>query len=69
MIGGASLFVWPSLIGTEKPSQSRPLLLHAIAERVRHARQTAIQIASMHARSVPAAEALQGRRQVPSWPG
>ena len=38
---------------------SRPLLLHAIAERVRHARQTTIQIASMHARSVPAAEALR----------
>ena len=38
---------------------SRPLLLHAIAERVRHARQTTIRIASMHARSVPAAEALR----------
>ena len=38
---------------------SRPLLLHAIAERVRHARQTTIQIASMHARSLPAAEALR----------
>ena len=38
---------------------SRPLLLHAIAERVRHARQTTIKIASMHARSVPAAEALR----------
>src|ERR1700677_167652 len=38
---------------------SRPLLLHAIAERVRHARQTTIRIASMHARSAPAAEALR----------
>jgi hypothetical protein len=38
---------------------SRPLLLHAIAERVRHARQTTIKIASTHARSVPAAEALR----------
>ena len=38
---------------------SRPLLLHAIAERVRHARQTTIRIASMHARSLPAAEALR----------
>ena len=38
---------------------SRPLLLHAIAERVRHARQTTIRIASTHARSVPAAEALR----------
>src|SRR5271163_3081092 len=24
MIGGTSLFVWPSLIGTEKPSQAVP---------------------------------------------
>ena len=38
---------------------SRPLLLHAIAERVRHARQTTIKIASTHARSVPAAMALR----------
>jgi hypothetical protein len=38
---------------------SRPLLLHAIAERVRHARQTTIKIASTHARSVPAAAALR----------
>jgi len=38
---------------------SRPLLLHAIAERVRHARQTTIRIASTHARSVPAAAALR----------
>jgi len=38
---------------------SRPLLLHAIAERVRHARQTTIKIASMHAKSVPAAKALR----------
>ena len=38
---------------------SRPLLLHAIAERVRHARQTTIRIASSHARSVPAANALR----------
>ena len=33
--------------------------MHAIAERVRHARQTTIKIASTHARSVPAAEALR----------
>jgi hypothetical protein len=38
---------------------SRPLLLHAIAERTRHARQTTIKIASTHARSVPAAAALR----------
>jgi hypothetical protein len=38
---------------------SRPLLLHAIAERVRHARQTTIKIASTHARAVPAAAALR----------
>ena len=38
---------------------SRPLLLHAIAERVRHARQTTIKIASTHAKSVPAAKALR----------
>ena len=38
---------------------SRPLLLHAIAERARHARQTTIEIASTHARSVPAATALR----------
>jgi hypothetical protein len=37
---------------------SRPLLLHAIATRVRHARQTTITIASSHAKSVPAAKAL-----------
>jgi len=42
---------------------SRPLLLHAIAERVRHARQTTIRIASTHARSVPAAEALRAVAQ------
>ena len=33
--------------------------MHAIAERVRHARQTTIKIASTHARSIPAAEALR----------
>jgi hypothetical protein len=38
---------------------SRPLLLHAIAERVRHARQTTIKIASMHAQAAPAAQALR----------
>jgi hypothetical protein len=38
---------------------SRPLLLHAIAERVRHARATTIKIASTHARAVPAAKALR----------
>jgi hypothetical protein len=37
---------------------SRPLLLHAIATRVRHARQMTITIASSHAKSVPAAKAL-----------
>jgi hypothetical protein len=37
---------------------SRPLLLHAIATRVRHARQTTITIASSHAKSVPVAKAL-----------
>ncbi len=38
---------------------SRPLLLHAIATRARHARQTTITIASSHAQSVPAAKALR----------
>ena len=38
---------------------SRPLLLHAIGERVRHARATTIKIASTHARAVPAAKALR----------
>jgi hypothetical protein len=37
---------------------SRPLLLHAIATRVRHARQTTITIASSHAKSIPVAKAL-----------
>jgi Transposase DDE domain group 1 len=37
---------------------SRPLLLHAIATRVRHARQTALKIASSHAKAIPAAKAL-----------
>jgi len=37
----------------------RPLLLYAIATRVRHARQTTITIASTHARSGPAAKALR----------
>jgi hypothetical protein len=35
------------------------LLLHAIATRVRHARQTTITVASSHAHSVPAAKALR----------
>ena len=38
---------------------SRPLLLHAIAARVRHARQTTITIASSHAKMLPAARALR----------
>ncbi len=38
---------------------SRPLLLHAIATRSRHARQTTLTIASAHAKSVPAAKALR----------
>jgi hypothetical protein len=42
---------------------SRPLLLHAVAERLRHARQTTIRIASTHARSVPAAQALRAVAQ------
>ena len=37
---------------------SRPLLLHAIATRSRHARQTTLTVASSHAKSVPAAKAL-----------
>ena len=37
---------------------SRPLLLYAIATRVRHARQTTIAIASSHAKSIPVAKAL-----------
>lgn len=38
---------------------SRPLLLHAIATRVRHARQTTITVASSHAKAAPAAKALR----------
>jgi Transposase DDE domain group 1 len=38
---------------------SRPLLLHAIATRIRHARQTALKIASSHAKAIPAARALR----------
>ena len=38
---------------------SRPLLLHAIAARVRHARQTTLKIASSHAQAAPAANALR----------
>ena len=38
---------------------SRPLLLHAIATRVRHARQTTITVASSHAKAIPAAKALR----------
>jgi Transposase DDE domain group 1 len=38
---------------------SRPLLLHAIARRVRHARQTTITVASSHVRAVPAAKAFR----------
>jgi len=34
------------------------LLLHAIATRVRHARQTTIAIASSHAKSLPVGKAL-----------
>src|SRR5262249_59395996 len=35
------------------------LLLHAIATRIRHARQTALKIASSHAKAIPAAKALR----------
>ena len=38
---------------------SRPLLLHAIAARVKHARQTTITITSSHAKAVPVANALR----------
>ena len=38
---------------------SRPLLLHAIAPRGRHARQTTITVASSHAQAIPAAKALR----------
>ncbi len=38
---------------------SRPLLLHTIARRVRHARQTTITVASSHARAVRAAKAFR----------
>jgi hypothetical protein len=37
---------------------SRPLLLHAIASRAKHARQTTITISSLHAQAIPAARAL-----------
>jgi hypothetical protein len=38
---------------------SRPLLLHAIATRVRHARQTTLTVASSHAKNFPAAKAFR----------
>ena len=38
---------------------SRPLLLHAIATRVRHARQITITVASTHAKALPAAKAFR----------
>jgi hypothetical protein len=38
---------------------SRPLLLHAIATRVRHARQTTIRVMSSHAAAIPAAKAFR----------
>lgn len=38
---------------------SRPLLLHAIASRTKHARQTTITISSLHANAIPAAKALR----------
>jgi hypothetical protein len=38
---------------------SRPLLLHAIASRVKHARRTTITIASSHAKAIPVARALR----------
>jgi Transposase DDE domain group 1 len=38
---------------------SRPLLLAAIAARVRHARQTTLKVASSHAKAIPAAKALR----------
>ena len=45
---------------------SRPLLLHAIAERVRHARQTTISIASTHAKSRSRRQGASRRRRVPA---
>jgi hypothetical protein len=42
---------------------SRPLLLTAIAERIRHARQTTLRIASAHAKAEWAAQALAGIAQ------
>ena len=48
---------------------SRPLLLHAIAERVRHARQTTIKIASTHAKSGPAARGASSGSRIPKAVG
>ena len=41
------------------PSRTLSGTLHAIATRVRHARQTTITVASSHARAIPAAKALR----------
>ena len=49
-------FVWPNRTGIGRRS---PVVLHAIATRSRHARQTTLTIASSHAKSVPAAKALR----------
>ena len=57
-IGGTSSFVWPNRTDTGRRT-SRPLLLHAIATRSRHARQTTLTIASPHAKAVPSAKALR----------
>jgi Transposase DDE domain group 1 len=46
---------------------SRPLLLHAIATRVRHARQTTITIASSHAKSIDLTKNAEQLTSLQRW--
>jgi hypothetical protein len=43
------------------------LLRPAIATRIRHARQTALKIASSHAKAIPAAKALRAITTISEW--
>jgi hypothetical protein len=57
---------WSLFVRLAEPSKhleamtSRPLLLAAIAERTRHARQTTLKVASSHAKAAWVANALRG---------
>lgn len=59
--GWLSTFVFVRLVEPDRHMEAitgRPLLLHAIAKRVRHATQTTIIVGSSHARAIPAAKAF-----------